>query len=319
MPRRPGKPSAALARAALARAALESTKMKKIAQIMQSSGRHWVGDGFPVRSLFSYHGDAAAISPFLLFDFAGPHMFDPADRPRGVGMHPHRGFETVTIVFDGEVSHKDSTGGGGTIGPGDVQWMSAAGGIVHEEFHSDAFTKTGGPFRMVQLWVNLPAKDKMAAPNYQAIRSADIPIVEFAGGKAKARIIAGEFGDVAGPAATFSPVNLWDVQVERDAEISLELPEGHNAMIAVLSGRITMGGETGASNTSVGEAEIVRFERGGSQVQILADSDAILLVMTGEPIDEPVVGHGPFVMNSRAEIERAIADFNSGRFGQINH
>lgn len=277
---------------------------------MQSRGNHWVGDGFPVRSLFSYRGDTAAISPFLLFDYAGPHMFDPADRPRGVGMHPHRGFETVTIVYDGEVSHRDSAGGGGTIGPGDVQWMTAASGIVHEEFHSDGFTKTGGPFRMVQLWVNLPRTDKMAAPNYQVIERADIPTVEFAGGKAKARIIAGQFGDVIGPAATFSPINLWDVCVEQDAEISLDLPDGHNSMIAVLSGHITVG-----DATTVGEAEIVRFEREASNVQIRADSGAMLLVMTGEPIDEPVVGQGPFVMNSNAEIKQAIADFNSGRFG----
>ncbi|MBS0184272.1 MAG: pirin family protein [Nitrospira sp.] len=286
--------------------------MKKIAQVMRTNGRHWVGDGFPVRSLFSYGGDAQSISPFLLFDYAGPHDFEPADKPRGVGQHPHRGFETVTIVYDGEVSHRDSTGAGGTIGPGDVQWMTAAGGIIHEEFHSQAFTKTGGPFRMVQLWVNLPAKDKMAPPGYQSITDADIPVVDLGQGVGRVRVIAGNFAGTSGPARTFSPVDVWDVRLNRDADITLKLPEGHTAMIAVLSGHVRVNGSEQA-----GEAEVIRFERDGSQVRVHADSDSILLVLTGEPIKEPVVGHGPFVMNSDAEIRQAIDDFNSGRFGQV--
>jgi len=280
--------------------------MKKLIDILRSNGGHWVGDGFPVRSLFSYQRNPEAISPFLLFDYAGPHQFDPSPRPRGVGQHPHRGFETVTIVYDGEVSHKDSTGSGGTIGPGEVQWMTAGGGIVHEEFHSTGFTRTGGPFRMVQLWVNLPASDKMAKPGYQAITSADIPTVGLEGGKA--RIIAGELDGVRGPAHTFTPVNLWDVRLDADAEVSLPLPAGHNAMIAVLSGHVTVG------ETGVGEAEIARFSTEGEGVTLRADGDSMLLVMTGEPIDEPVFGYGPFVMNSEAEIRQAVDDFNSGRF-----
>ncbi len=286
--------------------------MKKIAQLMRANGSHWVGDGFPVRSLFFYGGDAQAISPFLLFDYAGPHTFEPADRPRGVGEHPHRGFETVTIVYDGEVSHRDSTGAGGTIGPGDVQWMTAAGGIIHEEFHSQAYTKTGGPFRMVQLWVNLPAKDKMSPPGYQSIINADIPVVDLDQGVGRVRVIAGNFAGTSGPARTFSPVNVWDVQLNRDADVVLDLPEGHTAMIAVLSGHVTVNGSEQA-----GEAEVVRFERDGSKVRIHADRDSILLVLTGEPINEPVVGQGPFVMNSAAEIRQAIDDFNRGRFGQV--
>jgi redox-sensitive bicupin YhaK (pirin superfamily) len=288
--------------------------MKKITQVMYANGRHWVGDGFPVRSLFFYGGDAQAISPFLLFDYAGPHTFEPADRPRGVGEHPHRGFETVTIVYDGEVSHRDSTGAGGTIGPGDVQWMTAAGGIIHEEFHSQAFTKTGGPFRMVQLWVNLPAKDKMAPPGYQSITDADIPVVDLAQGVGRVRVIAGNFAGTSGPARTFSPVNVWDVRLNRGADLVLDLPEGHTAMIAALSGHLKINGSEQA-----GEAEVIRFERDGSQVKIHADSDSILLVLTGEPIKEPVVGQGPFVMNSEAEIRQAIDDFNRGRFGQVAH
>ena len=280
--------------------------MKKLIDILRSNGGHWVGDGFPVRSLFSYQRNPEAISPFLLFDYAGPHQFDPSPRPRGVGQHPHRGFETVTIVYDGEVSHKDSTGSGGTIGPGDVQWMTAGGGIIHEEFHSTGFTRTGGPFRMVQLWVNLPASDKMAKPGYQAITRADIPTVGLEGGKA--RIIAGELDGVRGPARTFTPVNLWDVRLDADAEVTLPLSAGHNAMIAVLSGHVTVG------ETGVGEAEIARFSTEGEGVTLRSVGDSMLLVMTGEPIDEPVFGYGPFVMNSEAEIRQAVDDFNSGRF-----
>jgi redox-sensitive bicupin YhaK (pirin superfamily) len=285
--------------------------MKKLVQVLRSRGSHWVGDGFPVRSLFSYQGDTRAISPFLLFDYAGPHLFAPASRPRGVGQHPHRGFETVTIVYEGEVSHRDSTGGGGTIGPGDVQWMTAAGGIIHEEFHSAAFTKTGGPFRMVQLWVNLPAKDKMSPPRYQAITNAQIPSVELAGGRGRARIIAGDLDGTQGPATTFTPINLWDVKLAADTEVTLPVPDGHNAMIAVLTGEIAVDGQR------VREAEIARLGTEGSGAKIRTDGEALLLVLTGEPIDEPVVGYGPFVMTSEAGIRQAIEDFNSGRFGQV--
>jgi redox-sensitive bicupin YhaK (pirin superfamily) len=282
--------------------------MKKVEQILHSQGRHWVGDGFPVRSLFSYNGDAQAVSPFLLLDYAGPHMFDPAERPRGVGQHPHRGFETVTIVYDGEVSHKDSAGGGGTIGPGDVQWMTAAGGIIHEEYHSPAFTKAGGPFRMVQLWVNLPAKDKMTPPRYQAIANADIPMVELAAGKARARIIAGELEGTRGPATTFTPVNMWDIRVDAGTDLSLPLPNGHNALVIVLSGHVTIDGH------GIGEADVARLSTDGAGILLHADGDAMLLVLTGEPIDEPVFGYGPFVMTSEAEIRQAVEDFNSGKF-----
>ena len=284
--------------------------MKKLLEIMRSHGRHWVGDGFPVRSLFGYSGDARAISPFLLFDYAGPHMFEPATQPRGVGKHPHRGFETVTIVYDGEVSHKDSTGGGGTIGAGDVQWMTAAGGIIHEEFHSPGFTKAGGPIRMVQLWVNLPARDKMSPPRYQAIVNGDIPAVELASGKARARIIAGELEGTRGPATTFTPINMWDVRLDAGAEVKLPLPDGHNALIAVLTGHVTIDGQ------HVGEAEVARFSTEGEGARLRADGDSMVLVLTGEPIDEPVFGYGPFVMNTEAEIRQAIDDFNSGRFAE---
>ena len=288
--------------------------MKKILGVYTNPNRHWVGDGFPVRSLFSYNSHGAHVSPFLLLDYAGPHNFEPATEPRGVGRHPHRGFETVTIVYDGEVSHRDSTGQGGMIGPGDVQWMTAAGGILHEEFHSPGFTRTGGPFQMIQLWVNLPAKDKMAAPHYQSILSGDIPVVDLQGGAGHVRVIAGDFDGHAGPARTFTPINVWDVRLNRDAAVTLDLPEGHTTMLVVLSGQITVNGAQDAR-----QAEMVMLDREGEGATIDAGADAVVLVLTGEPIDEPVVGHGPFVMNTQGEIRQAIVDFNAGRFGAIAH
>jgi len=284
--------------------------MKKIIGLLENRNPHWVGDGFPVRTLFSYDRHGAQVSPFLLFDYAGPAKFEPTAKPRGVGQHPHRGFETVTIVYEGEVSHRDSTGKGGTIGPGDVQWMTAASGILHEEFHSPEFTKNGGNFRVVQLWVNLPAKHKMTPPGYQGITSADIPSVDVAGGKG--RVIAGDFKGTKGPAKSFTPINLWDVKLEKGAALKLDLPAGHNAAIAVLTGQTMINQEQAAR-----EAQIVLFDPAGSEVEIVAQEDAQLLVMTGEPIKEPIAGYGPFVMNSEAEIRQAITDFNSGRFGQI--
>jgi redox-sensitive bicupin YhaK (pirin superfamily) len=270
---------------------------------------HWVGDGFPVRSLFSYNTLGQHISPFLLLDYGGPHYFEPTETRRGVGQHPHRGFETVTIVYDGEVEHRDSTGNGGIIGPGDVQWMTAAGGIIHEEYHSPAFAKTGGPFRMVQLWVNLPAKDKMAPGGYQGITSAEIPVVALPDGSGTARIIAGELGGTKGPAKTFTPINVWDLRLNRDADLTLDLPEGHIALLVVLGGHVTVNGAEPA-----GEAEAILLGSEGSGASLHADGDAVLLVLTGEPIDEPIVGYGPFVMNSEEEIRQAIDDYNSGRF-----
>lgn len=270
---------------------------------------HWVGDGFPVRSLFSYNTLGQHISPFLLLDFAGPHHFDPTTQRRGVGQHPHRGFETVTIVYDGEVEHRDSAGNGGVIGPGDVQWMTAAGGIFHEEYHSPGFAKSGGLFRMVQLWVNLPAKDKMKPGHYQGIVSADIPVVDLPKGAGQARVIAGEFLGHRGPARTFTPINVWDMKLTPGAELTLDLPEGHTAMLVGLSGSVTV-----ESQHVLSEAEMLLLGRDGDSVSLRADDHATLLVLTGEPIDEPIVGHGPFVMNSEAEIHQAISDFNSGRF-----
>ncbi|HEX3366068.1 pirin family protein [Phenylobacterium sp.] len=285
--------------------------MKKIHGVLSAPHQHWVGDGFPVRTLFSYQDIVQYISPFLLLDYAGPHHFEPSPSPRGVGQHPHRGFETVTVVYEGEVAHRDSTGEGGVIGPGDVQWMTAASGILHEEFHSPIFGRTGGSLRMVQLWVNLPAKAKAAPPRYQGITAAEIPSVELGQG-ARARVIAGELTGVKGVAQTFTKMNLWDVRLEAGASIAFDLPEGHNAAVAVLSGAIIAN-----NDASAGEADVVILDRSGRDLLVDALEDSILLVMTGEPIDEPIVGYGPFVMNTEAEIRQALADLRSGRFGRL--
>ncbi|MFA7505929.1 MAG: pirin family protein [Burkholderiaceae bacterium] len=286
--------------------------MKKVLGIHSAPRPHWVGDGFPVRSLFDYNGLGRHLSPFLLLDHAQPTHFEPAVRPRGVGRHPHRGFETVTIVYQGEVAHRDSTGAGGTIGPGDVQWMTAGAGIVHEEFHSPSFTERGGTIEMVQLWVNLPASDKMVEPGYQTILDAQIPSVELPGGAGRVRVIAGEFDGHRGPARSFTPMDVLDMRIGQGASVRLPTRDGHTLALVVLHGTVLVNGDVAR------EGQLVHLDRDGSGVEIEANNDASVLWLSGEPIDEPVVGHGPFVMNSRAEIIQAIEDFNTGRFGAMS-
>lgn len=287
--------------------------MKKFTEIRKAPRGHWVGDGFPVRSMFSYDRDGAAISPFLLLDYAGPAEFPPTEQRLGVGEHPHRGFETVTVVYQGEVEHRDSAGHGGKIGPGDVQWMTAASGIVHEERHGREFARRGGTLEMVQLWVNLPAKDKMSAPRYQDILDAQIPKVELADGAGAARVIAGELFGARGPAKTFSTVNLWDLRLKVGRRAELPLPEGHGAQLLALRGGVALeGGE------ALGPAELALFDRAGSGIALEAKEDATVLLMSGAPIEEPIAGYGPFVMNTREEILQAMQDYESGRMGRLS-
>jgi quercetin 2,3-dioxygenase len=286
--------------------------MKKLLSIRRDAPRHWVGDGFPVRSLFSYQDRQAPPSPFLLLDHAGPAEFEPAARPRGVGPHPHRGFETVTVVYAGEVEHRDSAGNAGKIGPGDVQWMTAASGIVHEEMHSRAYTQTGGPFEMVQLWVNLPARDKRAAPGYQTLLEKEIPVAELGEGKGLVRVIAGDFAGVNGAAKTFTPVNVWDLVLRAGETVDLPLAEGHSAAVLVRTGTAQL-----PDGAHVSDGEIAFFDRAGAGVRLKAETELRALVIGGEPIDEPVVGYGPFVMNTEAEIDEAIRDFQAGRLGMM--
>lgn len=286
--------------------------MKKISGLYSAPRQHWVGDGFPVRSLFSYDSMGRHVSPFLLLDYAGPANFEPSDTPRGVGRHPHRGFETVTIVYEGEVAHQDSTGAGGVIGPGDVQWMTAGAGIIHEEFHSPDFTRRGGPLEMVQLWVNLPACDKRAAPGYQHLAKKDIPVVELPDGAGHLRVIAGEYAGHSGPARTFTPINVWDLKLKAGADLELTVPEGHTLALVVLRGLIHANG-----SQPVREAQMALYHREGSTFSIAAEADSTVLLLAGEPIDEPIAGYGPFVMNTKDEIREAIDDFNSGRFETV--
>jgi redox-sensitive bicupin YhaK (pirin superfamily) len=292
------------------------TANKRVIATRSAPARHWVGDGFPVHSMFDYGGDTRSLSPFLLLDYAAPTTFGPLPAGmarRGVGTHPHRGFETVTIVYAGEVEHRDSTGQGGVIGPGDVQWMTAGRGILHQEFHSAAYSAEGGPFEMVQLWVNLPARSKMAAPGYQAISAAQIPQLQLPDGAGTLRLIAGAHADARGPAHTHTPMNVWDLRLGAGQRAALPQPEGWTAAVVVLAGNVRVNGQP------LRAMQMATLATDGSGVEIEADAgaDAKLLLLAGEPIDEPVVGYGPFVMNSAQEIRQAIADFNAGRFGRM--
>lgn len=289
--------------------------MKAIQKVYPAPRGHWVGDGFPVRSLLQYDRMGAdTLSPFLILDHAGPHDFTPARRPRGVGAHPHRGFETVTLVYRGELEHRDSSGAGGRIGEGDVQWMTAGAGIVHEEFHSADFTAQGGELEMVQLWVNLPAAHKSTPAAYQTLLDGDIPEVALADGAGVLRVIAGSYAGAEGPARTFTPINVWDLRLVAGGVAELEVPEGHTSLLVVLSGSVLVN-----DSEMVRDEAVVSFERNGTRLSLEANNPAKLLLLSGEPIDEPVVGYGPFVMNSTAEIQQAFADYQSGKYGALGH
>lgn len=287
--------------------------MKQVAKIYDAPDKHWVGNGFHVHGMFNYQETQKNLDPFLLMDYASPEYF-PAithDAHRGVGEHPHRGFETVTIAYQGEVEHQDSANGGGIIGTGDVQWMTAGSGLMHEEFHSAEFSKTGGMFEMVQLWINLPAKDKMTTPKYQAIHHADIPTIDLGVGTVK--LIAGEMGGITGAASTFSPINMWDVRLNQGGEHTFNIPESHNLLLLILDGKVCINGSDHAHST-----QLVTFHQGGSQLIIKAEKNAKILVLSGEPLNEPIFGHGPFVMNTPEQIIEAIQDLRSGKFGQLH-
>jgi hypothetical protein len=285
---------------------------KDIVGIYQPGSTHMVGDGFPVRNLFPSNDLDHEVSPFLMLDHAGPQYFEPTEHPRGVGEHPHRGFETVTIVYEGVLSHRDSAGNAGVIGPGDVQWMTAASGIVHEELHEKKWAKNGGTLHAIQLWVNLPRTSKMSAPGYQTILDADIPAIDLEGGAGRLRVIAGSFQQRKGPARTFTPVELYNLELKAGQRITLTFPEGHNTSIFVLQGRVSVNGSREA-----GEAELIVCKRNGSHVTVEAQEDSRLLVMAGEPIDEPIARYGPFVMNTKAELVQAVDDYQAGMMGHL--
>merc|ERR1712086_201741 len=283
---------------------------KAINSVIPAPRPHWVGDGFNVYPVFGNLAFTNQLSPFLMFDYGAPKRFEPTSKRRGVGDHPHRGFETVTVAFQGEIEHGDRRGNRGVIGPGDVQWMTAASGIVHNEFHSDKFAKEGGTLEMCQLWVNLPAQHKMDPPRYQEILSDSIPVVSL-GNNGSVRVIAGQFMEATGPAQTCTPVSLWDIRIEPGRAVEIEVPEGHNTLIFVRRGKAQVG-DSGV----VGPQGTVRLELEGTSVTLEALAEGTqLLLLGGEPIDEPIAARGPFVMNTMKEIEQANRDFHSGKLG----
>ncbi|UTO19742.1 pirin family protein [Acinetobacter sp. Z1] len=286
--------------------------MKKVVGVYQNKHMHWVGDGFPVYNLFSYDRLGQTISPFLLLDYAAPYRFEPTNAQHGVGTHPHRGFETVTIAYQGEVTHKDSAGGGGTIKAGDVQWMTAGGGILHQEFHSPEFAHDGGLFEMVQLWVNLPAHSKMTPAKYQAIESTQIQSIDLDDVGSELRVIAGQYQDTVGAATTFSPVNVWDGKIVAGQAHTFYVTEGHTTLLVVLSGEVILN-----DNQRIEAPSLVVLSREEIDFNVKAEQDSKFLILTGQPLNEPIEGYGPFVMNSKAEIVEAVHDFNSGKFGVV--
>lgn len=286
---------------------------RAIEGIYPAPGLHWVGDGFRVAGHFSAIPDAVRkMDPFLLLDYHPTYDYAPSARPRGVGVHPHRGFETVTLAFQGSVAHHDSTGAGGVIGPGDVQWMTAASGILHKEYHEAGWARRGGPFQMAQLWVNLPRAHKMDPPRYQSLVAAHIGQVALPSDAGVVRVVAGEFQGVRGPAETYTPITLLDVRLEKDGQVELSFPARHNAGLLVMEGDITIGATVAATRH-----EFVVFANEGERIGLEAKSKAQVLVLAGEPIAEPVAQYGPFVMNTPREIEQAFADFNAGKFGHL--
>jgi len=287
--------------------------VKKLRCIQRSTGSHWVGNGFPVRTLFSYPNLGPVLSPFLLLDYAGPKEFPSTNERLGVGEHPHRGFETVTIVYTGEVEHRDSSGGGGRIGPGDVQWMTAGSGVVHEEFHGRDFAGRGGLFEMVQLWVNLPAKNKGVSPRYQNILNSQIPVATLPDGQGSVRVIAGEFSGSAGPAKTFTPIHVWDMRLDSDKPFDLAVPDGYTTALVVLKGEVSSNG-----SEAVKAAEVGLFDQAGNTLRIDKAENATVLLLCGEPLKEPIVGSGPFVMNTAQEIRQAMEDYQNGKMGHLS-
>ncbi len=288
------------------------TKVKRVELIVAPPPKHWVGDGFNVHGFFP-HGPLTGerMSPFFLLDYGALTEFPPREEPFGVGPHPHRGFETVTIAYKGKVEHHDSRGNGGIIGEGDVQWMTAGSGLLHKEYHERESNKLGGPFQMVQLWVNLPAKDKMTEPKYQAITNAEMAHVSLPGG-GEVEVIAGEFGGAKGPATTFSPVHLLNLKPKAGERIDLTYPSGYTTAILAVEGSAILNGDDVLPHD-----HLALFEREGESITVEATEDSILLVMSGEPLNEPIAQYGPFLMNTREEILQTMRDFQMGKFGEL--
>lgn len=275
---------------------------------------HFVGDGFRVHNFIpsGFRMDMQRMNPFIMLDYNSTYKFPPSDRPKGVGVHPHRGFETVTIAYKGKVAHHDSSGGGGVIGEGDVQWMTAGSGVLHKEYHEEEWSKKGGDFQMVQLWVNLPKKDKMSAPKYQAIKNKDIKLVELDNAAGTIEVIAGSYKDVKGTVSTFSPIHMFNAKLNKGGKVNFEFPANFNTALLVLEGNIIVNGK---AETPLDHVALMAND--GQVFDIEASDDAIVLVLSGEPLNEPIAAHGPFVMNTKEELRQAFDDFNNGKFGYL--
>ncbi|HLP49855.1 MAG TPA: pirin family protein [Chitinophagales bacterium] len=284
---------------------------KQIEQVMTPPAPHMVGDGFRVHNFFPGTLDMKRMSPFFLMDYNAKVEFAPTEKLRGVGVHPHRGFETVTIAYQGKVAHHDSAGNSGVIGEGDVQWMTAASGILHKEYHEQEFSRKGGAFQMVQLWVNLPAKDKMSKPKYQALSVNDMGKYQLPDNGGHVDVIAGELNGVKGPAFTFSPIQAYNLYLNKGAKISFDLPENYNTGLLVVEGNVVI------NEKDVPVDNFVLFENKGTQIEVEALTDTKVLVLSGEPIDEPIFAYGPFLMNTREEVIQAYDDVNAGKFGYL--
>ncbi|MFC3416959.1 pirin family protein [Algoriphagus hitonicola] len=287
---------------------------KRIELIAKPNPPHFVGDGFRVHNFIpSYPGlDMKRMDPFIMLDYNSNHNFPPSQIPKGVGVHPHRGFETVTIAYKGKVEHHDSSGGGGVIGEGGVQWMTAASGVLHKEYHEREWSKTGGEFQMVQLWVNLPAKDKMSPPKYQALENENIAKVTLPNQAGIVEVIAGEYNGTQGSASTFSPLNMLNAKLEKNGEVEFTIPAAHNTAILVLEGSVQVNG-----TEKVPTDHLALFENKGEKFTLKALEKSVILILSGEPLNEPIAAHGPFVMNTRAELMDAFRDFNEGKFGYL--
>lgn len=287
---------------------------KTIEIVVSPREPHFVGDGFRVHNFIpsGYRLDMQRMDPFLLLDYNSKFYFEPSEKPKGVGVHPHRGFETVTIAYKGKVEHEDSSGGGGVIGEGDVQWMTAAGGILHKEFHEKEWSKEGGEFQMVQLWVNLPAKDKMSSPKYQAIENIQMSRYQLDNDMGEIEVIAGEYKGLNGSASTFTPVHLYNAKLKKDAVADFHFSKDFNTALLVIEGEITVN-----DLERVDTDKFVLMANDGEDFTVKAEEDSIVLVLSGEPINEPIVAHGPFVMNTRKEILQAFDDYQNGKFGYL--
>ncbi len=288
---------------------------KKIEMVAAPPAPHYVGDGFRVHNFIpgTYRLGMERMDPFLMLDYNSTYHFSPSEKPRGVDVHPHRGFETVTIAYKGKVAHHDSSGNSGVIEPGDVQWMTAASGVLHKEYHEENFSRAGGDFQMVQLWVNLPAKDKMSKPKYQAISNSDISKFILPNKAGMVEVIAGSYNSINGPAKTFSPVNLMNVKLKKGNSASFSFPAHYNTALLLVEGSIKVNG-----SETVDTDNLLLFSNEGEDFNMEALEDAVVLVLSGEPLNEPIAAHGPFVMNTRQEIVQAFNDYNQGRFGYLD-